>query len=301
MMLRGNKPTPAMALDQRFKDEHAALNVLKPGRILAYDTVNQMATVLPLFAFMPPGGGAVVPYPVLTGVRVLHPGTDTAYIRFPIRSDALNGDGNGTEVALLFADGALDRYYEMAQGQSPVDTQDVRAHALADAVAILGLRPDRLVIMPGNGGPNDLEMAVANKDGSPIASVVVSPSGQITFIAGTVYAKAGNLVRLDSGGEIKILANGDIDIDAGGNKVTVNGGSIDLGASATAGNVMSPEGQTTATLAQQIAQAVVSGAYTALKGASPPVDISATQAVWQAALATAIEAVLLVSTKVLTE
>jgi len=112
------------------------IHVAAPGTVDAYDATTQRArVVLGYLAVEDPADPLApeVPDPpmAIPNVRVAFPAAGDAYDTWPV--------AKGTTGTLIFADRALDEWYRKGVATDPVDG---RAHSLADAVFVLGPRPD---------------------------------------------------------------------------------------------------------------------------------------------------------------
>lgn len=112
-----------------------------PGKIQSYDATNQKAVVIPQL-HRKLADGRIERVPVLNDVPVIWPRSGGAFMTFPVSA----GDG----CLLVFCERSLDEW--KANGGEVVP-QDPRAHALSDAVAIMGFSPFN---GPSNGGSDVL-------------------------------------------------------------------------------------------------------------------------------------------------
>ena len=111
-------------------DVHTAI----PARIERYDAATQKADCKPLVkrAYLDESGARQVEsLPVIPGVPVMFPGAGGFRVTFPVAV--------GDTCLLVFSECSTDRWLS-GSGQE-VDPEFDHAHALADAVCILGLRP----------------------------------------------------------------------------------------------------------------------------------------------------------------
>ena len=125
-------------LRQAWETQMRGLSVSLPGAILDYDAARQRASVQPLLN-RALTTGATETMPVLNDVPVLWPRSGGASMTFPVSE----GDG----CLLIFSDRSLDGWKDEGGEHTP---DDPRAHALSDAVAIMGF-----VGASKAGGPDD--------------------------------------------------------------------------------------------------------------------------------------------------
>ena len=124
---------------QELKREIASsLFCALPGIVESFDAVNQTVCVQPAIKHKGADGEAVT-LPLLRDVPVFFPGNKTAGITWPI--------SQGDECLLIFADSAIDEWFETGEAEVPVSD---RRHDLSDAFAFVGFRsrPNRLVSIP---------------------------------------------------------------------------------------------------------------------------------------------------------
>lgn len=122
--------TIAAAVAAGLLDVHTAI----PARIVRYDAATQKADCKPLVKRAYPdeaGARQVDALPVIPGAPVMFPGAGGFRVTFPVRV--------GDTCLLIFSEAPLDRW-KSGEGQE-VDPEVDHAHALMDAVCILGLRP----------------------------------------------------------------------------------------------------------------------------------------------------------------
>ncbi len=122
----------AKGLKNAIRRQMMDLRVCLPGRIEKYDEDEQRADVKPLLKKQYVEIGAAQ-LPVITNVPVQWPSAagGTAYLHLPLAA--------GDPGMLVFADRSLDNWLS-GTGQI-VSPDDVRIHALKDAIFIPGLRP----------------------------------------------------------------------------------------------------------------------------------------------------------------
>lgn len=147
-------------LNEAIRAHLLELRVCLPGRIEKYDPDTMLAEVQPLLKRRFYGRPQASQLPIIARVPVVHPRTQRALIRLPIK--------RGDIVTLVFADRSLENWLAGAgEEREPLDT---RAHNLSDAYAIPGGYPERLKKTAAN--PEALE-------------VVVEPGTKITIGNGT--------------------------------------------------------------------------------------------------------------------
>lgn len=127
--------TPTMAevilaaIESRLMEVHTGI----PAKVTRYDAAKQLIDAAPLIKtrfFNENGESIVEALPVVTNVPVIFPGSGNFGMTFPVAV--------GETVWLAFSEASLDKW--KSQGGT-VDPLDPRKHALADAVAMVGLRP----------------------------------------------------------------------------------------------------------------------------------------------------------------
>lgn len=117
------------AIESRLKEVHTGM----PAKVTRYDVTKQLCDAAPLIKtrFLDESGAAIVQeLPVVTNIPVVFPGSGNFGLTFPVAV--------GDVVWLAFSESSLDKW--KSQGGT-VDPVDPRRHALADAVAVVGLRP----------------------------------------------------------------------------------------------------------------------------------------------------------------
>ncbi len=105
-----------------------------PGTVQRYDAATQLADVKPqIKGTFEDEDGTVSQHslPVITNVPVVFPGGGGFRVTFPVRA--------GDTVLLVFADRSLDAWLSEGHETGP---DDMRRHALSDAVCIPGLHPN---------------------------------------------------------------------------------------------------------------------------------------------------------------
>ena len=140
------------ALRKHGRNLELQLHVAAPGTIVSYDASTQQAEVTLGFRAVPlEEDGVEAPDPPIKipGVRVMWPGSSVSYDTHPLVA--------GDTGLLIFADRALDEWYRKGGAVDPIDA---RAHSLADAVFLPGLRPDANAITP----PTDATARVIHHD-----------------------------------------------------------------------------------------------------------------------------------------
>lgn len=111
------------ALDTRIKRLHTAL----PGRIVAFDTARQVASVQPMIEQQLMDGSRQ-PLPMLPDVPVQFPRGGGFVLTFPVKP--------GDECLLVFNERCIDGWWHSGASSEPLD---YRQHDLSDAVAVMGI------------------------------------------------------------------------------------------------------------------------------------------------------------------
>ena len=107
----------------------SSLHCALPGIVTAFDPVTQTATVQPAMRSRLSGSSDTLLLPLIHDVPVFFPGSRHAAMTFPIEP--------GDECLLIFADSAIDRWFETGEAEAPDST---RHHDLSDAFAFVGFR-----------------------------------------------------------------------------------------------------------------------------------------------------------------
>jgi Phage protein Gp138 N-terminal domain len=104
------------------------LNCVKIGKIQSYDSTNKVAQIQILFK-RKTSSGDIASYPVLVScpIYIMQGGGWT--IEMPVAA--------GDECILLFSDSNIDNWYLTGSEALPAD---MRSHAIADGIAIVGLK-----------------------------------------------------------------------------------------------------------------------------------------------------------------
>jgi hypothetical protein len=111
-----------------------SLYISLPGRVVRYDSATQQVDVQPIpkVRHVDENGTPVVQQlPVVPSVPVVFPGGGGFAVTFPITV--------GDTVLLVFSGVSIDKWLQSGS-DAPVDPETYARHALADAVAIPGLR-----------------------------------------------------------------------------------------------------------------------------------------------------------------
>jgi len=111
------------------KDFFSCLHCVMPGIVDSFDPETQTVTVRP----------AVKGFPLLRDVPVFFPGTRNSAITWMVQP--------GDECLVIFADSAIDRWFETGEAATPPSD---RSHDLSDAFAFVGFRskPNALQSFP---------------------------------------------------------------------------------------------------------------------------------------------------------
>ena len=107
----------------------SSLHCALPGIVTAFDPATQTVTVQPAMRSRLSGGSETLLLPMIHDVPVFFPGSRRAALTFPIEQ--------GDECLLIFADSAIDRWFETGEAEAPDST---RHHDLSDAFAFVGFR-----------------------------------------------------------------------------------------------------------------------------------------------------------------
>ena len=142
-------------IDSALKELHTAM----PGEIISFDPDEQVADIQPMIKRVM--GGEIVNLPVLKAVPVRFMKSGEFTITFPL--------AEGDEVELIFQERSIDTWLEQGGIVAP---DDVRKHALSDAIAIpVGYSQQNKII---DFDPDNLEI---RSEGG--ASIKITPSGNI--------------------------------------------------------------------------------------------------------------------------
>ena len=107
----------------------SSLHCALPGIVTAFDPITQTVTVQPAMRSRLSGSSDTLLLPLIHDVPVFFPGSRRAALTFPIEP--------GDECLLIFADSAIDRWFETGEAEAPDST---RHHDLSDAFAFVGFR-----------------------------------------------------------------------------------------------------------------------------------------------------------------
>ena len=107
----------------------SSLHCALPGIVTAFDPATQTVTVQPAMRSRLSGSSDTLLLPLIHDVPVFFPGSRRAAMTFPIEP--------GDECLLIFADSAIDRWFETGEAEAPDST---RHHDLSDAFAFVGFR-----------------------------------------------------------------------------------------------------------------------------------------------------------------
>jgi hypothetical protein len=132
----GSERSPALSevISGAIEAQLLELHVSIPGKVERYDSSKQLVDVKPLIKgsyFDEEDARQVESLPVIPNVPVLFPGGGGYRVTFPVAV--------GDFCLLIFSDSSLDRWLS-GSGQE-VDPGFDHAHALTDAVALVGIRP----------------------------------------------------------------------------------------------------------------------------------------------------------------
>ncbi|WP_186650110.1 Gp138 family membrane-puncturing spike protein [Fluviispira vulneris] len=152
------------AIEKRIDGIHTAM----PALITAYDEKFQKADVQP--CFMERVEDELIPIPIPTplpiiqAVPVIFPRTKLSFIHMPVNV--------GDYVLLIFNEKSIDTFSQIG---GLVDHDDMRKHALTDAVALPGFYPFLMPIL----GVDSNAIQIANT----LSQIKLSPDGKIYFSA----------------------------------------------------------------------------------------------------------------------
>ena len=185
-------PDRATALRLVMEARLMGLRVSTPARVIRYDPVLQVVDAQPLILEKLSRDDVPELLPVVCNVPVVFPGAGGFRVTFPIRADHETGD----IVDLVFSDRSLDRWKSMGGSQDP---QDIRKHALADAIAIPGLHDNT---KPWTGASTD--SMTAGADGGPqiefrADSINLAGSDDAMALAGKIATQLGALMTALNG------------------------------------------------------------------------------------------------------
>lgn len=146
--------TLAELLKQAINHELTEFHVCMPGKIEAYNSADNTATVKPTISRRMRGAAEPVEYPVIPKVPVVQPRTAKARINFPIEQ--------GDSVLLVFADRNIENWLQ-SRGDEPREVRDLRRHDLSDGFAILGGYPLEVPAPPKFPGALNIEVEPGTK------------------------------------------------------------------------------------------------------------------------------------------
>lgn len=174
---------------ERFRNAmQEELHVALPGRVVAFDAAAQTVDVEPMVnRSLERSDGSRVQelLPTIRAVPVVFPGAGKWFVRFPL--------GAGDEVLVVCCERDLARWRQTGERSDPVD---VRAHHLAHAVAIPGLRsrPQQLPTPSGaalelgevGGSTIRIEDDGTIRLGGPAAVATVSAAAKVDAILNAI-------------------------------------------------------------------------------------------------------------------
>ncbi len=131
-----------LAIDRFMSDVHTSM----PGKIVSYDVATQTATVQPSLKRTYVGGEPQL-LPQLQKVPVIFPSIKNGWLRFPVSA--------GDTVLLLFSERSLDTWFKNG---GEVDPMVPHKFNMSDAVAVIGLNPSTVPIVP-KGASSSTELA----------------------------------------------------------------------------------------------------------------------------------------------
>jgi hypothetical protein len=176
-------PTLAEVVNEAIDGALDGIYVSLPGRVVRYDASTQQADVQPIpkVRHTDETGAAVVgPLPVVPSVPVQFPGGGGFSCTFPIEV--------GDTVLLVFSGASMDKWLAGSSADTPLDPETHARHALADAVAIPGVRSFRRA-RPAGAMPSDhvrLGTEAGTAQGVALSTPLATYLGQIHTWAGLV-------------------------------------------------------------------------------------------------------------------
>ena len=192
-----NPPSQTTLTDAQKRDIMISINCARVDTIVSYDpgvscqrpptaTVQIAQQAVTSVDFE--GNQTLSPFPPLTLVPVWFPGGGGYSMTFPVKP--------GDECLLVFHDRELDNWYLNGAGIPPTLP---RAHDLADAIALVGMRSSPRAL--GNGSTSAVQI-ISDDYTSPSGAgelLQITP-GKIQMIADEVVIHSRNKTVVDSGG-----------------------------------------------------------------------------------------------------
>ncbi len=148
-MAKNNQTTPVLAkiIRDGFQEFMANVHTSQPGKIVSFDPATGLAEVEPQLKRKYFDEDSSRAMPVISKVPVVFPGTDKAFIKFPLKA--------GDFVMLAFSERSIDRWRNKGKA---VDPEFDQRFALSDAIAFPGLRPKTKPLQV-NGADDSVEIA----------------------------------------------------------------------------------------------------------------------------------------------
>lgn len=170
----------------------ALLNVLKPGEVVSYDVESHRADVKLLLKPQFDNDEDDTELPIIAACPVVQMRTENGGLHVPVKP--------GDKVALFFSDLSIDTWlYAGTTGK----VDDVRMHALSDAIAIVGLYPLSTITCDDNDAL------------------------RIDWAGCSILLTDDKDVKIDASRDVRINASGVVNIDAG-TRVQLNGYSYSI-------------------------------------------------------------------------
>ena len=192
-----NPPSQTTLTDAQKRDIMLSINCARVATIVSYDpgvagqrpptaTVQIAQQAVTRVDFE--GNQTLSPYSELTLVPVWFPGGGGYSMTFPVKP--------GDECLLIFHDRELDNWYLNGAGLPP---SLPRAHDLADAIALVGMRSSPRAL--GNGSTSAVQIISDNYTSpSGAGELLQITPGKIQMIADEVVIHSRNKTVVDSGG-----------------------------------------------------------------------------------------------------
>ncbi len=147
-------------IQEHIQERLAGIHTAIPGKIQSYEAPSKKAEVA--LMMKQKYQDRELPYPVVSGVPVIFPGSADAQVSFPLKK----GDG----CLLICSERSLDEYLASGRAEVPADS---RRFSLTDAVCVPGLFS---FSSPGLPGATD-RLQIKYKD----AELALTDAGEITL------------------------------------------------------------------------------------------------------------------------
>jgi phage baseplate assembly protein gpV len=198
--------TPARDFELQWQRMASQLRCALPGIITAFDSTTQLCSVKPAIRLKNVDGDTVtyIELPILVNVPCVMPVCQNFVITIPVQV--------GDQCLLIFADRALDNFIVSGNISNPLmvseDTSAPRAHALTDAICIVGFITSQNKV--ANYSTDAIEIRPRNS-----ATTVRVQSDK------TIVTTGGQVVTVD-GSKITMVA-GSVSLQVDNSKVTITG------------------------------------------------------------------------------